>query len=152
MREQMSVSLLKLLLKAMYVDLINLFLVLLFTLCVSVIMFSFYCLLIMTIILFSRNIDYSILFRAGLVNVYYFNLFVLCKVFLSPSTKTDDLSGNNKTKLTSTTFKILSALLQDILAFRVSMEQSVVILICLPLYLTRVGIFFVIAFNTLSLF
>lgn len=107
----MSVSLLKLLLKAMYVDLINLFLVLLFTLCVSVIMFSFYCLLIMTIILFSRSIDYSILCRAGLVNVNYFNLFVLWKIFLSPLTKTDDLSGNNKTKLTSTTFKILSALL-----------------------------------------
>lgn len=107
----MSVSLLKLLLKAMYVDLINLFLVLLFTLCVSVIIFSFYCLLIMIIILFSRSIDSSILCRTGLANVNYFNLFVLWIVFLSTSTMTDGLIGNSKTKLTSTTFKIWSALL-----------------------------------------
>lgn len=107
----MSVSLLKLLLKAMYVDLVNLVLVLLFTLCVSVIMFSFYCLLIMIIILFSRSIDSSILYRAGLEDVNYFNLFVLWKVFLSTSTMTDGLIGNSKTKLTSTTFKIWSALL-----------------------------------------
>ena len=67
-----------------------LLLVLLVTLSLSVIMFSFYCLLARLTPFFSSSTAFSIVCRGDLVDMNYFSLFVTWKVFLFPSVITDD--------------------------------------------------------------
>ena len=73
---------------------------------------------------------------AGLVDKYCENLALSLNILFSPSLVIESFAGYSSLLLhpwTLTTFRIY---IQDLLALRVSMEKSGVILIGLPLYFT----------------
>ena len=86
-----------------------------------------------------------ILCRTGFVDRYFVNLFLSWNIFISPSLVIESFAGysNLGWHLYSLRFCITSSL--DLLAFIVPGEKSSVVLIGLPLYITRP--FSITAFN-----
>lgn len=95
----------------------------------------------------------SILCRAGLVDVNDCSLLIPWKVFPSPPSIADSFGVYSSWGWHPLFYRTSSTLIQNLLAFKVSIENATVILVSFPLYMTCVFLFlFFVDFSAFSLF
>ena len=77
-----------------------------------------------------------ILFRDGFVERYCVNLVLPCNIFFSPAIVVEKFAGYSNLVWHLCSLRVCLTSAQDLLAFKVSGEESAAILIGLPLYVT----------------
>ena len=72
--------------------------------------------------------------KTGFVDMCCLNLFLSWNILFSPSMVNENFAGNSNLGLHPWSLSVCSTSIQDLLAFKVSIEKSGVILIGFPLY------------------